>query len=116
MKSAVWLQDVLRVAKIVPGRENRQASLEAVPEWVQRIDEELERRNFPVRIEKGERLTPRKLGQLLGQSFAYFGWLLDCLRRENSALSDRFHQSAREFFESDYDADVESSMRTFMDS
>jgi hypothetical protein len=116
MKGNKWLRDVLALARISIDRNDRRASNEHIPKWVARIDAELERRNFPIAIRPGDILTPRKVGQVVGQTYAYFGWLLDCLRRENSALSDRFHRETEQSLEADYDADIEASMRTFIDS
>jgi hypothetical protein len=91
------------------------ASDEWFPEWVMRIDRELARRLFPVRMAKGEKPTPEKVGQLLGQTYAYIGWIIDCLRRENSALRDRFDRGARELLEEDYEKGLEGSVRQMFD-
>src|SRR5437764_3071964 len=99
MNQPEWCQDVLAACEVMPDRKDRRASLESVPDWVERIDKELERRNFPISLEDDEEASPRKAGQLIGQTYAYYGWILDCLRRENSALSDRLRRSATDSFD-----------------
>src|SRR5438132_438910 len=96
MSTPEWCQDVIAIKDIIPDRAERQASGESVPSWVERIDEELERRNFPVRVEPGDEVDPRKAGQLIGQRYAYYGWILDCLRRPNGALIDKFRKDLQE--------------------
>lgn len=86
-----------------------------VPAFVKTIDRELARRLFPVRIIKGEKATPAKVGQLLGQTYSYIGWTIDCLRRPNTALRDRFDRATREFLEDDYEASFASAIRNNVD-
>jgi hypothetical protein len=116
MNREEWCEEVVRIAGINVDGIERQASGEEVPPWVGRIDEELTRRNFPIQVKRGVALVPRKAGQLIGQTYAYFGWILECLRRENSALRDKFRKGAQEWLDEDYDVEVERSIRTFLDA
>ncbi len=81
------------------------------PGWVLRIDGKLNRAVFPDALKKDERLTPEMIGRILGQSYAYFGWILDCLRRNSAAFSDRFRRGLQDFFEEDYEESLDEEMR-----
>ena len=91
------------------------SSGEKFPVWVQKIDLALDKMLFPVRLGDGEKPTARKVGEFLGQTYAYFGWAIDCMRQSRGALVDRFKKSVKEFLEDDYSADFESEMRTLAD-
>ena len=54
-------------------------------------------------------------GQLLGQHYAYIGWMIDCLRRENTALRDRFQRDVKMSLEEDYEKNLATSVRQMVD-
>jgi hypothetical protein len=114
---ADWLGDILReFGDYADAGEVADEPGVYVPGWVKTIDRELTRRLFPVRIRKGEKATPRKVGQLLGQTYASIGWMLDCLRRPNTALRDRFERSTKEFLEQDYEESFAATIRGKVDA
>jgi hypothetical protein len=86
-----------------------------VPAWVTKIDAELEKMLFPVRLAEDEKPTPKKVGALLGQTYAYYGWILDCMRKPSSALSTRFAKGVEEFLEEDFSADFAAEITTMAD-
>jgi hypothetical protein len=112
-----WLNDILReFGEYADAGEVVEEPGVNLPGWVRTIDRELTRRLFPVRIRKGEKPTPRKIGQLLGQTYANIGWILDCLRRPETALRDRFERSTKEFLEQDYEESFAANIRDKFDA
>ena len=83
--------------------------------WVTKIDAALEKMLFPVMLAEGEKVTPRKVGALLGQTYAYYGWIIDCMRKPNSALAARFQKGVEDFLEDDYEADFAAEITTMAD-
>lgn len=110
-----WLDLIFDDLENERKRQHRDPSNVSLPAWVRRIDAQLERMLLPVRRKAGERLTAKRVGELLGQTYAYYGWILDSLRRPQSALSDRFKKGVREFLEEDYEPMFEDFMRTTAD-
>jgi len=70
-----WLALILSDLEQSHMKRFEDPSTRPLPAWVEKIDAELDKRLFPVRLADGEKPTPKKIGALLGQTYGYFGWI-----------------------------------------